>query len=124
MPNTREKLIELIRKGRYKAENICNENDDCQRCTIADPDGNCKIGYIADHLIANGVTVQKWIPVTERLPEKSGYCLIIHKSGIQSVIHYSAKSKVFNSFDSFDDDHDGNMHPTHWMPLPEAPKGE
>lgn len=26
-------------------------------------------GLIADNLIANGVTVQNWIPVTERLPE-------------------------------------------------------
>ena len=25
--------------------------------------------FIADHLIANGVTVQRWIPVDERLPE-------------------------------------------------------
>ena len=28
---------------------------------------------IADHLIANGVTVQSWIPVTERLPRKEEY---------------------------------------------------
>lgn len=28
-----------------------------------------KIKRIADHLISNGVTVQEWIPVTERLPE-------------------------------------------------------
>ena len=26
-------------------------------------------GFIADHLIANGVTVQEWISVNERLPE-------------------------------------------------------
>ncbi len=66
----REKLIELMREGRYKAENICNDNDDCQSCTIADPKGNCKANFVADHLIANGVTVQKWIPVTERLPTR------------------------------------------------------
>ena len=34
---------------------------------------------IADHLIANGVTVQKWIPISERLPEKRGtYQVYIH----------------------------------------------
>lgn len=27
-------------------------------------------GIIADYLLANGVTVQKWIPVSERLPAK------------------------------------------------------
>lgn len=26
---------------------------------------------LADHLISNGVTVQKWIPVSERLPKDS-----------------------------------------------------
>ena len=26
-------------------------------------------GFIADHLIANGVTVQKWVSVDDRLPE-------------------------------------------------------
>ena len=31
-----------------------------------------KAKEIADYLIANGVTVQKWIPVTERLPEEMG----------------------------------------------------
>ena len=28
---------------------------------------------LADHLIANGVTVQEWISVKDRLPEKDGY---------------------------------------------------
>lgn len=31
---------------------------------------------IADKLIANSVTVQEWIPVTERLPEENEYVLI------------------------------------------------
>ena len=128
MPNTREKLIELIRDGRYKAENICNDNDDCQRCTIADPYGNCKIGYIADHLIANGVTVQQWIPVTERLPEEDGWYLVYttpnreHKS-----INKARFCKGFE-WDNFTPrwcgagGHWANV--THWMPLPEPPKGE
>ena len=31
---------------------------------------------IADHLIANGVTVQQWIPVSERLPESGVHVLV------------------------------------------------
>lgn len=30
-------------------------------------------GFIADHLIANGVTVQEWISVKDRLPGKEEY---------------------------------------------------
>ena len=30
-------------------------------------------GFIADHLIANGVTVQEWISVDDRLPGKEEY---------------------------------------------------
>ena len=51
MPNTREKLIEALRA-------IAHEN-----CFGS-------IEKIADHLIANGVTIQQWIPVTERLPQE------------------------------------------------------
>ena len=33
-------------------------------------EGNTTLeSFLADHLIANGVTVQRWIPVAERLPE-------------------------------------------------------
>ena len=56
MPNTREKLIELLES----AESAIYWNSD----------DNSFIQKIADHLIANGVTVQEWIPVTERLPQE------------------------------------------------------
>ena len=48
MANTREKLIELLKE--------CFD-------TGRDFDES------ADHLISNGVTVQRWIPVTEDLPK-------------------------------------------------------
>lgn len=68
MSDTREKLIELICDGTLKTE-ICTTDThlECETCK-----GDC--GYctiLADHLIANGVTVQEWIPVSERLPELS-----------------------------------------------------
>ena len=50
MSDTREKLRELL--------------DGYSLDTPAD------IKYVADELIASGVTVQRWIPVSERLPEK------------------------------------------------------
>ena len=58
MPDTREKLVELLMQLEDK---LC---DDCGR----EPVG-CAVVALADHLIANGVTFQKWIPVSERLPK-------------------------------------------------------
>ena len=53
--DVREKLVELQLQADI-ADNI-SENGTQHR------------EFIADLMIANGVTVQEWIPVTERLPE-------------------------------------------------------
>ena len=54
----REKLIELVANARGNAwwHNAPNPAE-----------------YVADMLIDGGVTIQKWIPVTERLPNKEEY---------------------------------------------------
>lgn len=48
--DVREKLVELIESARYWGSNTSEE--------------------IADYLLRNGVTVQEWIPATERLPDE------------------------------------------------------
>ena len=55
--NDREKLIDILES----AESAVYWNSDDRGF----------IEKIADHLIANGVTVQQWIPVSERLPDKN-----------------------------------------------------
>ena len=55
MPDIKEKLVELL--------------DDST--VIFPPDDT--VERLVDHLIANGVTIQEWIPVEERLPEKGKY---------------------------------------------------
>ena len=54
----REKLAELIGSTEYGNGSLVGNN--FQKGFIE---------KIASHLIDNGVTVQEWIPVTERLPE-------------------------------------------------------
>lgn len=103
MTDTREKLVELIDEA---AELYPSE-----------------VESIADHLIANGVTVAKdnsvtgkWIPVTERMPEKSCYCLCYWKG-------YTCRCKYWRQSQRFEFN-GREVKVTHWMPLPEPPKGE
>lgn len=74
---------------------------------------------IADHLIANGVTIQSWIPVMERLPDN-----------FVSVLGYMTDAgdfppvrECYTVGNAFFFPALGDIHPvTHWMPLPKPPK--
>ena len=119
MQTMRDKLIELLRGDLPHFENSVV------------PWGNKHIGELADHLIANGVTVTdnnvggKWISVEDRLPTESGKYFVCSQFGDCDVLSYSKKHEAFNA----DDDLSENeielyrIGVAHWMPLPEAPKG-
>ena len=71
---------------------------------------------LADDLIAHGVTVQEWVPVTERLPtiydaDDDNCVLAIHKSTNKRYYHW--RSVANNPFDF-----------TYWTRTPHPPKGE
>ena len=112
--NDREKLIELIGEAYSK----CLKTH-CEKCVFlgqetALTDRNCQYRLIADHLLANGVTVQRWIPVTERLPEKNTAVIAVTDNGIVFQCLYG--------YDGWDLWEGNEVHITHWMPLPEPPK--
>ena len=93
---------------------------------------------IADYLISHGVIVQEWVPVTERLPEDSGYYLVVHQNkyngSISIAFEMYIKCKIGEWWESeFACDITKQFlwatrlqeqEVTHWMPLPEPPKGE
>lgn len=78
---------------------------------------------LAEHLIANGVTIQKWIPVTERLPDKHReWVLCLCVGGAMEVLNFD-----FTMW-NWDSQYPGRCYMekyvTHWMPLPEPPMEE
>ena len=105
MDKIKEKLIEILRKPIFPHE-------------LVDP-----IEAVADYLLDNGVTVQKWIPVTERLPENTGRYLTANirdddERCVFDLWFYSGKWYLDEEDDEF------IYKVTHWMPLPEPPKGD
>ena len=100
--DVREKLVELQLQADI-ADNI-SENGTQHR------------EFIADLMIANGVTVQEWISVKDRLPtiydaDADNCVLAIHKASNKKYYHW--RSVANNPFDF-----------THWMKTPQPPKGE
>ena len=127
---------------------------------------------ITDHLIANGVTInrgtedtpvaynlsptaarfllkengeiiplttcQQWIPVSERLPEVvDSYIVVVkckydwekeYEIGVDIATYdpYCDHPYIDGCWNTYNDWNEGQqyLHVTHWMPLPEPPKGE
>ena len=100
MADTREKLVELLMDTRANA-------------------AWHHWGYeeSADHLIANGVTVQEWIPASEPPTESGEYLAYCGEYDGICVLYYEVlktKGRWRTNWKNV----------THWRPLPPAPKGE
>ena len=77
-------------------------------------------GCAADYLIANGVTVQRWIRVTEEeIPDME--CIAV---GFQNemLIGWIAPDAYSDTGYSTESDGEVLHNVTHWMPLPPAPE--
>lgn len=74
--------------------------------------------------IANGVTVQKWIPVTERLPNIfEGVLAYCPKRRNTYLLYLNARGE-WHFFDKTVSGALLDEDVTHWVPLPTPPKGE
>lgn len=102
--DVREKLIEILKQAPFEGK------------VLDEWWFEEKIAKIADYLISNGVTVQEWISVTERLPtiydaDDDNCVLAIHKATNKRYYHW--RSVANNPFDF-----------TYWARTPQPPKGE
>lgn len=104
MMDVREKLIEILRKPIFPHE-------------LVDP-----IEAVADYLLDSGVTVQEWISVDDRLPEEKADCIVYYQHAYCDNDGYWAIGMCFYDGEKF------QLNPaykvTHWMPIPQPPKGE
>ena len=78
-------------------------------------------GDIAEKLISNGVTVQEWISVEDRLPEEKVDCIVHYKHAYCNNDGYWAIGFCFYDGEKFQFDQAYKV--THWMPTPQPPKG-
>ena len=105
----REKLVELI---------------SCTPCVGYS--SRIAVEHIADYLINNGVTVQEWVSVDDRLPEYSndGFAdaVLVTDGFVQHMAYFVGGKWCFAESGEIKEPMWYRI--THWMPLPELPKGE
>ena len=90
------------------------------------------VEYVADHLIANGVTVQEWISVKDRLPDNKEHdwvlAQVVEDNGymhIPKVMEYrQLRNDWFEETYGWLSEHNGAFTVTHWMPIPPEPPKE
>ena len=115
--DVREKLVELLKTNACPSPFMCDPT--CRYYGF----GDCFPDRFADYLIANGVTVQEWISVKDRLPENDQWALCFMKDksfGTFRVFQWNYVDWQWNDGNEWFDEKDV----THWMPLPLPPKGE
>lgn len=115
--DVREKYV--MQKVNRKEKSIC---PNCIHHNLCIAENNQPCFECNRFIDAHGVTVQEWIPVTERLPEQTSRCLVARWDYVTDKpfidILWFEKGVWWNRL------HGGNYAVTHWMPLPEPPKGE
>ena len=132
--DVKEKLIKLIKNGVPCPDGRDPFGEYCDKCRYSES-ADCSNERLADYLISHGVTVQEWISVNDKLPDETGQYLAVKKRIAPDDFGGDRTDIVIIRF--FVDDgfrmpvhipdwinKKINEEVTHWMPLPEPPKGE
>ena len=103
--DVREKLVDILRKTIFPHE-------------LVD-----KTEAVADYLLDSGVTVQEWISVDDMVPEAGGYVVCIAKRNpFSRFIRMGARIEKNGWVNPITEQYISEV--THWMPMPQPPKGE
>ena len=109
--DVREKLVELLTDNLPRCGNLPSWDNPLQLSCDE------QVQRIADHLIMNGVTVQEWISVDDRLPDDNDRVIAFRPnepetSGYKYCVMWGWSVKASLK-------HRGI---THWMDMPQPPK--
>ena len=115
--DVREKLIEILENSFEKQYE--------KRGLLTAP-------HTASDLIANGVTVQEWIPASEPPKKITNKVIVLCKNGYIGFGHYEdykGKQTWYNlesgkPFTDLDLEDCESYEVTHWMTTPQPPEGE
>ena len=113
------KLVELLGSVQQMGV-IYRENQMDERYPTIEQIRNTEV---AARLIANGVTVQEWISVKDRLPEAGRYVVCIAKRNPFSIfMPMVARIEKNGWVNPITEQYISEV--THWMPIPVPQKGE
>ena len=112
--DVREKLIDLIIDAKRTG-----------------PEAGSFTEYLADFLINNGVTVQEWISVDDKLPPYNRDVLVYRPNMAMKILvdnyegYYGEDDdEWYEGWSKYGNDIHGKPIITHWAYLPQPPKGE
>ena len=107
--DVREKLVEIVKKASYSS--LPSNTEDFH------------LNMFVTNLLSHGVTVQEWVSVNDRLPEAGGYVVCIAKRNpFSRFVPMVARIEKNGWVNPITEQYISEV--THWMPLPEKPKGE
>ena len=112
--DVREKLVELLFKCAPKNIKLKWRGE---KIEVAISQGN-----IADYLIANGVTVQEWIPVGDSPKERGVYIVTVKHWLDGKPVTREAKWNGADWLSCYMRGEEITPRVTHWMPMPPAPE--
>ena len=122
--DVREKLVELLK-----------EIVAIQECGFGDPRPTYET--VASYLMSHGVTVQEWISVNDRLPDDEQEVLVIAHGWDGRLVYVGSHKRVeaqkswltgitnkSSEWSLWGWSYLREPMVTHWMPIPQPPKGE
>ena len=110
--DVRGKLAEIVKEAGYECERFGD---------LWDMRENAE--EIADNLLDSGVTVQEWISVDDELPQVGEYVVCIAKRNpFSRFMPMVARIEKNGWVNPITEQYISEV--THWMPIPQPPKGE